>query len=931
MTAPSAIEPCPYRLLIGPLFNPGVLGRFRHDENILIFMPRSQHAENYRYDMVYDWENLTHFNQLLTLLPPHWEPDLVIWWDIVYQSIPPSVDACPYPTALIPGDWNLAYLNTLHFSEIFDVVLADLRLKHYLEAAGRHNIFHWPGFSFDPEVLYREKDTERIYDICFIGNLNEAIHPQRSHLLHRLLQLKDRYRLLIKQGIWGERYRQVLNQSKIVFNFTIAQVMNMRAYEAPACGALLFIEEENQEIRNFLKDREECIYYNADNLIELLNYYLNHEEERARIAEAGYQKIQQFSYEQQFRTLLLHMPEILAMARCHRQQRLAHTQAQNTQQALIALQQFYCGQPQAHTPGLRLIMQRFQALQGQPVLPETLWELNALGSLFFPLNASADHPLLLLAKECFEQGLRLAPDHPIFHYHTALCLEVLEQEQQALWHYSRCVELLAGGQQAVIFDYRNFILPFFKTLGTKLLSLEWEKVSFEAQHETAQPSKYVRLLVAEIWHRIGKILKKQRRLEKAVVALKNALENYSDLDMWIDLIQTELLRGQDELAWDTLQQARQEHPFIVGHLPKILNPSLLKKYAVPLYALIQPYLDIFDELLTLNLVLKLQLQLSTGISHSVILQELRQNPHLQQPQCFSTLTYFLADHPDLPFALRKLIQNCPVYCSQADIPEKFSFDLPFFTVESETEAEFSFYYEPFFSSSPSAFLRSLDRPSQLHQRILGPDWLPFHFPRTDGLPDTCPWPELEDWFTQNKQTVLILTDSLSETELISCLQVLEVLSVNSWDIGYLLWAPRCPGQVQIFCEQISHTAQVFLLEEPLLTQELQWLLQHVYGIITAVRDKGLYYASWALYLGKPVCLLGQPEVIPWPGVHAWQYAPWIANDFQVGLFNLCKLSELQNKAIHTAKRIREFYQKEAEFRQQSLWKLRLYTLGLWDG
>jgi tetratricopeptide (TPR) repeat protein len=73
--------------------------------------------------------------------------------------------------------------------------------------------------------------------------------------------------------------------------------MNMRCFEALACKSLLFLEEENLEIKNFLKDKVHCILYNDKNLEELINYYLTHEDERRRIADEGHKKVKQILQE----------------------------------------------------------------------------------------------------------------------------------------------------------------------------------------------------------------------------------------------------------------------------------------------------------------------------------------------------------------------------------------------------------------------------------------------------------------------------------------------------------------------------------------------------------------------------------------------------------------------------------------------------------
>jgi hypothetical protein len=64
-----------------------------------------------------------------------------------------------------------------------------------------------------------------------------------------------------------------------------------------AAGALLFQEEGNLEIGNCFEEGKEFVSYNEENLEERLEYYLDHEEERVRIAEAGKVKVREFTFE----------------------------------------------------------------------------------------------------------------------------------------------------------------------------------------------------------------------------------------------------------------------------------------------------------------------------------------------------------------------------------------------------------------------------------------------------------------------------------------------------------------------------------------------------------------------------------------------------------------------------------------------------------
>jgi spore maturation protein CgeB len=61
---------------------------------------------------------------------------------------------------------------------------------------------------------------------------------------------------------------------------------------------LIFQEAENRELPTCFRDREECVYYRSDNFEELVTYYLEHEEERAALANAARQRAQTWRFEE---------------------------------------------------------------------------------------------------------------------------------------------------------------------------------------------------------------------------------------------------------------------------------------------------------------------------------------------------------------------------------------------------------------------------------------------------------------------------------------------------------------------------------------------------------------------------------------------------------------------------------------------------------
>ncbi|MED9799911.1 MAG: glycosyltransferase [Prevotella sp.] len=106
------------------------------------------------------------------------------------------------------------------------------------------------------------------------------------------LEYKDRYtNLKIEdKGLYSEDYNKALSAFDISLCFLRKinyDLQTTRTMEIPACGSLLMAERTAEHERLF-KDKEEAVFFSSDEeLLELCQYYLTHEEERKRIAEAG--------------------------------------------------------------------------------------------------------------------------------------------------------------------------------------------------------------------------------------------------------------------------------------------------------------------------------------------------------------------------------------------------------------------------------------------------------------------------------------------------------------------------------------------------------------------------------------------------------------------------------------------------------------------
>ena len=273
------------------------------------------------------------WKDILARCPPGWRPDVYIHWSPEYNPIPQGLESADCLTVGVWGDWNLGGQAMRAVSSLFDVLVADQAGCERLRGMGYENVLHGLLWAFDPAKQRRLNDgaekravengaevdgeCRHDIDILMIGNFNHALQRERAPWLARVAALSDRYRVMLTSGLFDDVYVQAMNRAKIVFNRSIRGEANMRAYEAPACGALMFYEAANLEIHAIYEDRRHCVLYDAANLEDLLAYYLapEHRAERLQIAQAGWERVQSHSYARHFAGLLDKIEPLLATRR----------------------------------------------------------------------------------------------------------------------------------------------------------------------------------------------------------------------------------------------------------------------------------------------------------------------------------------------------------------------------------------------------------------------------------------------------------------------------------------------------------------------------------------------------------------------------------------------------------------------------------------
>ena len=164
------------------------------------------------------------------------------------------------------------------------------------------------------------------FDVTFVGGLDPAVHLLRTRLLEEVapaLQLAiwgygvdavpadAPHRRYFRGEAWGIDMYAILAGSRITLNghedVAEGDANNMRLFEATGVGTLLLTDERRNLGDLFEPGRDVVTYSGPGDLVEQVRFYLDHPDERMRIAAAG-----------QARTLADHtyrrrMPQLVAL------------------------------------------------------------------------------------------------------------------------------------------------------------------------------------------------------------------------------------------------------------------------------------------------------------------------------------------------------------------------------------------------------------------------------------------------------------------------------------------------------------------------------------------------------------------------------------------------------------------------------------------
>jgi hypothetical protein len=222
--------------------------------------------------------------------------DIFLYIDPV-KDFPFFLEKVTCRTAAYFIDVHLGLEQRLIFSNFFDYLF--IAQKDYVEIFKKFrnlnnktnnkkinsNNIKWLPLACDPDVHFK-KNLKRKIDVSFIGQINKLTSRDRYDVINKvLINFKtNNYKKFYKNNEMGKVY----SSSKIIFNKSVNNDLNMRFFEGICSGGLLVTDKIKNGVNDLFLNKFHYIRYNsAKDAIHKINYYLKNDKERKLIADSG--------------------------------------------------------------------------------------------------------------------------------------------------------------------------------------------------------------------------------------------------------------------------------------------------------------------------------------------------------------------------------------------------------------------------------------------------------------------------------------------------------------------------------------------------------------------------------------------------------------------------------------------------------------------
>ena len=229
----------------------------------------------------------TSIQSVLEKLPSNWNPDCILLTDDSTYAMFWGLEEVELPLGWYAIDSHIHHGWHRAYAAIFDCIFVAQRdyLPMYQRDPERQSVTWLPLCTFP--FAQAERRFPKRYDLSFVGKLNSPFNPERRVFIEAI---RTRYPLHVASG----DFVSIFTKSKMVLNQCAGNDVNFRTFEAMACGSLLLMEHVGNGLQELFQDEVHFVLYekgNVDQVIELANYYVSHDQERETIALTGQKEV----------------------------------------------------------------------------------------------------------------------------------------------------------------------------------------------------------------------------------------------------------------------------------------------------------------------------------------------------------------------------------------------------------------------------------------------------------------------------------------------------------------------------------------------------------------------------------------------------------------------------------------------------------------
>lgn len=200
-------------------------------------------------------------------------------------------------TIYVGSDTHLGKDYRFKKAEKFDYVFFNQKA-----AVEEYNLTHenkavWLPHAAEPQA-YPKIEIIKKWDVCFVGHVQETPNYNgitRVEALDRLFkEFPNFYYGSRHPGFPGknlfEDAAKKFSQSKVVFNISIKDDVNMRVFETLSTGSFL-LTNWIPALGDLFEDGKHLVTYKTlDEMVEKAKYFIEHDDEREAIAKAGHEE-----------------------------------------------------------------------------------------------------------------------------------------------------------------------------------------------------------------------------------------------------------------------------------------------------------------------------------------------------------------------------------------------------------------------------------------------------------------------------------------------------------------------------------------------------------------------------------------------------------------------------------------------------------------